>query len=115
MAAERDSAADAAIDAGIRADELALLEDDEALMNQIVGEYGASTGGAFETASTGFNATASTAASAVSSASEDLLSLTELRKEVGVAHQLMSTGEIIEGLMDETTTGADPAEMETPK
>ncbi len=116
MAAERDSAGDAAIDAGIRADELALLADDEALMNQIVGEYGASTNSvAYGTASTGFNATSSTAASAVSSASEDLLSLTELRKEVGVAHQLMSTGELIEGLMDETTTGSDPSEMETPK
>ena len=84
-------------------------------MNQIVGEYGASTGGAFGTATTAFDATASTTASAASSEAEDLLSLTELRKEVGVAHQLMSTGEIIEGLMDETTNGVDPNEMETPK
>lgn len=118
VAAERDAAADAIVDAGIHADEQALLEDEEALMNQIVGEYGTNAGGAFGTVSTGFDATGSTAASAVSSEAEDLLSLTELRKEVGVAHQMMSTGEIIEGLMDETTTGAadvDGDEIETPK
>ena len=108
--------ADAIIDAGIRADELALMEEDEdeAIMNQIVGEYGASSG-AFGAASTGFTATSSTALSSASSEAEDLLSLTALRKEVAVAHQLMSTGEIIEGLMDETTVGDDPVEMETPK
>ena len=109
MAGERN--ADAIIDAGIRADELALMEEDEdeAIMNQIVGEYGSSLG-AFGTASTGFNATSSTALSAASSEAEDPLSLTELRKEVAVAHQLMSTGEIIEGLMDETTTSGDPVD-----
>lgn len=78
-------------------------------MSQIVGEYG--TGGAFGTASTGFNVTASTVASAASSEAEDLMSLTELRKEVGKGVELMSTGELIEGLMDETTTdGHDPDE-----
>jgi hypothetical protein len=103
LAAEREKAEAAAIiDAGIRADE-------EALMSQIVGEYG--TGGAFGTASTGFNVTASTVASAASSEAEDLMSLTELRKEVGKGVELMSTGELIEGLMDETTTdGHDPDE-----
>lgn len=95
LAAER-ARANAEIDAGIRADE-------EAMMNDIMGEYG--TGASFGGTATNFNATGSTAAS---SDAEDLMSLTDLRKEVGVGVGLMSTGELVESLMDETThEGAD--------
>ena len=90
LAAER-AAANAAIDAGI-------LADEEALMNDIMADYG--TGASFGGTASSFNSTGSTAAS---SDAEDLMSLTDLRKEVGAGVGLMSTGELVESLMDETT------------